>query len=87
MHTFAEMFKQAQAHDAADLLPRVAVPTLIVTGGRDRLAPAEWSREMNRMIPGSEIMLIPDATHYCPIEHPEIFNLRVEKFLRDHEVA
>jgi hypothetical protein len=38
---------------------------------------------MARRTRGSEIMVIPGATHYAPIEYPEMVNLRLDKFFRE----
>src|SRR6185369_17015815 len=37
---YARTFAQVSDHDASDLLPTIATPTLIVAGGRDLLTPA-----------------------------------------------
>ena len=38
---------------------------------------------MARRIRGSEIMIIPGATHYALLEVPEMVDLRLEKFFRE----
>ena len=35
-------------------------------------------------IPGAEHFSIPAGSHYSAIEYPEILNLRLDKFFRDH---
>lgn len=83
MRVFARLARALAAHSAADLLERIAVPTLIIGGGRDTFTPVWLSEDMWRRIPRSEYLHIPDGTHATPIEHPELINLRLEKFLRE----
>lgn len=68
---FLRMLERAGEHSAEDLLPEVAVPTLVVAGDRDSFTPADLSRKMAESIAGAELLLIPGATHVAPLEHRE----------------
>ena len=70
-------------HDAGDLLPHVAVPTLVIAGDRDFFCPPKVAREMAERIPGSELLLVPGGSHAATIEQPELIDLRLEKFLEE----
>ena len=35
-------------------------------------------------IPDSEFMMVPQGTHVVPLEHRDLVELRVERFLREH---
>lgn len=61
-------------------LPEIAVPTLIICGERDDpfLAP---SQVMHENIPGSELVIIPDAGHGPQMETPAEFNAVLTAFL------
>ena len=83
MDRFIGQLEQMGEHDAWDLLPLIDVPVLIIAGTRDVLTPRSAAERMARRIRGSEIMLIPGATHYAALEYPEMLNLRLEKFLRE----
>ncbi len=72
------------AHDARDLLPRVRVPTLVVAGERDLFTPPVRSREMARLIPGAELLVLPGGSHAALVEQPETINRAVEAFLARH---
>lgn len=67
--------------DLRDVLPRVAVPTLLLYGDQDVRAPASVWREIHAGIPGSKLVLIPGAGHACNIDAPERFNAEVRAFL------
>jgi pimeloyl-ACP methyl ester carboxylesterase len=83
MDTFLQLLERMGEHDAWDLLPSIDVPVLIIAGSRDFLTPRSAAERMARRIRGSEIMIIPGATHYAALEYPEMINLRLEKFLRE----
>lgn len=83
MRVFSLFARSLAAHSAADLLPEIEVPTLIVGAGKDTFTPVWLSEEMWRRVPGSEYLHIPDGTHATPIEHPHLMNLRLERFLRE----
>ena len=83
MGTFIRLLEQMGQHDAWDLLPLIDVPVLIIAGSRDPFTPRSAAERMARRIRGSEIMLIPGATHYALVEYPEMVNLRLEKFWRE----
>jgi pimeloyl-ACP methyl ester carboxylesterase len=70
-------------HDGWDLLPTLDVPVLIIAGSRDVFTPRSAAERMARRTRGSEMMIIPGATHYAAIEYPEMVNLRLEKFFRE----
>lgn len=63
-----------------DVLPEVAVPTLIVVGAKDRpyLAAAEYMAEK---IPDARKVTIPEAGHAANLHQPERFNAVVRDFL------
>ncbi len=71
-------------HDAAHVLEEVTVPTLLVTGERDRMTPSALAIAMAHRIRDAELLVVRGGTHYTAIEYPELVNLRVEKFLREH---
>lgn len=71
-------------HDAAHVLATISVPSLVITGDKDVFTPRQLAQQMARRIPGGEILVVRGATHYAAIEYPELLNLRIEKFLREH---
>jgi pimeloyl-ACP methyl ester carboxylesterase len=68
-------------HSARDLLPHIAVPVLIVAGGRDTFTPPALSRTMRDEIPGVDFLEVPEGTHTTLLEAPEVVNPRVLAFL------
>jgi pimeloyl-ACP methyl ester carboxylesterase len=72
---------RASAEDLRDVLPQVKVPTLLVHGDRDARAPLPVARHLAASIPGSTLVVLPDAGHVCNIEAPAAFNQAVRTFL------
>lgn len=62
-------------------LTQVQVPTLILQGLNDGLTPPGGSVRMNRHIPRSRLLMIPDCGHVVPMEKPELFTHAVLAFL------
>lgn len=54
-------------------LHRVNVPTLVVWGASDGIAPVEYGRAYAESIPGAQFQVIPAAGHYPHIEQPDQF--------------
>jgi pimeloyl-ACP methyl ester carboxylesterase len=67
--------------DVAALLGRVAAPTLIVWGGRDRVVPVANAYALRDGIPGARLFVIPHAGHNPMFYHAGTFNRVVATFL------
>jgi pimeloyl-ACP methyl ester carboxylesterase len=77
----------AQAFAEADLrevLPRVAVPTLLLYGAEDRRSPLPVAEDLHATIPGSTLVVVPSVGHLCNIEAAGTFNMEVRRFLFTH---
>lgn len=81
---FWGMVKHLARHSAADHLPSVNVPALIIAAEHDGFTPLRLQQEMHARIPGSELCVIPGGTHTSPIEMPDLITLRLEKWLKQH---
>lgn len=69
--------------DQRDRAAAIDVPTLILVGDEDIVTPPALSKELNRLIPGSRLEVIPEAGHLTNAEQPEPFNSAVESFLSE----
>ena len=61
---------QAVRPDARPTLPSIAVPTLVISGGQDRVCPPELQREIAAAVPGARHVTIDGAGHMSPLDHP-----------------
>jgi len=71
-------------HTAEDVLETIDVPALVIAGERDTFTPPTLAQAMTRRIPGASILVVRDGTHYTAVEFPELVNLRIERFFREH---
>jgi pimeloyl-ACP methyl ester carboxylesterase len=69
-HAVQGHLKAIDAFDACADLPRIKAPTLVISGDGDPLIPAENSRLIASRIPGAQLVLLPDASHFFWIEKP-----------------
>ena len=65
--------------DQRDLLPRIAVPTLLIWGELDARSPLTVARQFEQAIPDTELVVIPGAGHVSNLEQPERFNAAVRE--------
>ncbi|HEX8997067.1 MAG TPA: alpha/beta fold hydrolase [Ktedonobacterales bacterium] len=68
-------------------LAGIRKPTLIVTGERDRTCTPRAARELHAGIPGSELVILPDAGHMTYIEQPGMYFAAVRDFFARHPAA
>lgn len=59
----------------------VKVPTLVLTGEGDRIAPPELARLTAAAIPGARLAILPGVGHMSNLEDPDGFNAAVLPFL------
>jgi pimeloyl-ACP methyl ester carboxylesterase len=81
VHLYLEALVHMGQHDASDVLPHIACPTLVLAGTMDRLTPARAARAMAAAIPGAELQLLPGGSHYAALELPALVNERIARFL------
>jgi pimeloyl-ACP methyl ester carboxylesterase len=79
---YLQMALLADEHDTEDLLPSVAVPTLVTAGDRDLITRPRVARHVASRIPGAEYFEIPRGTHYAVMEFPRLLANRIESFIR-----
>lgn len=77
-----EVFGAEPPPDLSALLPRIDVPTLVVSGAGDRVVPPALSRRTAAAIPGARYVEIPGCGHTPQEECPDAFQQVVRDFLR-----
>ncbi len=68
--------------DSTDTLRDVRVPTLVLVGSEDQIAPPDTARAMAQLIPGAQCHVVPAAGHLAPLEQPLATSRVVADFLR-----
>jgi pimeloyl-ACP methyl ester carboxylesterase len=84
LDVYLDTLRQLEEHDASHILDSVAVPTLVLVGERDIFTAHKVAEKLALRIPNSEMLMIRGGTHYVVLEQPELVNLRIEKFFREH---
>jgi 3-oxoadipate enol-lactonase len=64
----------ALSHDARDRLAAVKAPTLVIHGALDQLSPKENGEELARLIPGAELLILPEVGHAVNLEGQRAVN-------------
>lgn len=80
---YARLIDGFSDHDAEDVLTTIRCPALFFAGRRDPLVPSTYSLYMAAKVRSADLLVIPIASHYIPIEFAEYLNLRVEAFLAE----
>jgi pimeloyl-ACP methyl ester carboxylesterase len=75
------------AHDTADRLSQIAVPTLVLSGEFDTILPSRFGRFVAEQIPDARFEIMPQEAHQPFQEVPEEFNARVDAFWREVETT
>jgi len=77
------MLNAIVAADLRDVLPTIAVPTLLLAGEEDVRSPRAVQEELHARIPGSTMRRVPGAGHQCTMEAPAAFDDAVRSFLSE----
>jgi len=68
----------AAKHNVTDKVSGIKAPTLVMMGGEDRFT-SDGSRELHKLLPNSELVIIPGSGHLCHMVKPDLFVREVEK--------
>ena len=68
--------------DLRDVLPTVAVPTLLLYGDADVRSPLAVANALHAAIPDSRLVVLPGVGHVTNLEAPAAFAAEVRRFLR-----
>lgn len=79
---YLAMLEKAGEHSAADLLPEIAVPTLVVAAEKDTFTPRDVVHAMSNAIEDSEYLELVGASHAAPAEQPQTIVETVFSFLK-----
>ncbi len=76
------MAKSAVRHNLRDELQNIHIPVLLIWGKNDIITPDFVAEEFHERLPNSELIFIDECGHAPMMEHPEVFNEHLERFLR-----
>jgi 3-oxoadipate enol-lactonase len=70
--------------DLTRRLSSLDCPVQVIVGEQDVGTPVAMAREIHEAAPGSELVIIPNASHLSNLEQPEAFNRALLDFLARH---
>lgn len=73
--------KSAIRHNMSKDLPHMHTPTCIIWGENDSVTPPNVAREFHELLPDSDLFWIEKCGHAPMMEHPNEFNVILEKWL------
>jgi len=73
--------------DQRGALKNIAVPTLVLSGTKDKNAPAPMMAKMATYIPSATYVELEGVGHLVNLERPKTFNAALDSFLRAHVAA
>ena len=73
--------------DQRSALKNIAAPTLVLSGARDKNAPAPMMAKMATYIPSATYVELEGAGHLVNLERPAAFNSALDSFLKAHAAA
>jgi len=82
--TYRKAVQLLTTFDRRKELANIKVPTLLVAGSEDKVAPPSVMEKMAGKIPGAEYVLMPDCGHLGPMDRPDAFNAILLEFLKRH---
>jgi len=73
-----------KGYDARARLPQLRKPVLFVVGRSDEATP-ESAAELQRLVPGAQLIVLEHSAHMTPLDEPEAFAAAIREFLREAE--
>lgn len=84
--TYRKAVQLLTTFDRREQLAAIRVPTLLLAGSDDRVAPAAVMERMTLKIPDAEYVLLEGCGHLGPMDQPDPFNAALASFLERHKL-
>src|SRR5947209_2177720 len=68
-------------YDLRPELGRITAPTLVLAGRHDWICAPEFSEEIHRLIPGSELRVFENSSHSIRVDEPEALIAAIRQFV------
>jgi 3-oxoadipate enol-lactonase len=76
----AAMWEYIASVDLATQIHAITCPTLVLVGEHDQSSPVQTSRGLHDSIPGSRMIVVPNAAHLSVLEQPQL----VSRLIAEH---
>jgi len=84
--TYRKAVRLLTTFDQRARLGAIGVPTLVLAGSDDRVAPASVMERLAAKIPGAEYVVLDGCGHLGPMDQPDSFNEALASFLTRHQL-
>ncbi len=71
-----------QTFDLRPELAAITARTLVIAGRHDWICPPEFSEEIQRLVPGSELVVLEHSSHSVRVDEPEALLQDIGRFVR-----
>jgi len=78
--------KSAIRHNMAKDLPKMDIPTCIIWGRNDTVTPPEVAVDFQKLLPDANLFWVDECGHVPMMEHPDLFNQILEKWLKERKL-
>ncbi|MCB0475759.1 MAG: alpha/beta hydrolase [Flavobacteriaceae bacterium] len=78
--------KSAIRHNMSSDLPNMDIPAGLIWGKNDTVTPPDVAEEFHRLLPKSSLYWIDKCGHAPMMEHPDEFNVLLEKWLKKEKL-
>jgi pimeloyl-ACP methyl ester carboxylesterase len=68
------LMQRTQPDYSVEELGRIRVPVVIVQGEHEEFIKRDHAEYLARSIPGAELAILPEVSHFAPLQRPEVFN-------------
>jgi 3-oxoadipate enol-lactonase len=85
--TYSATMLALMGFDLRDVLKNIAVPTLVLSGSKDKNAPAPMMAKTASYIPSATYVELEGAGHLVNLERPGEFNAALDDFLKANVTA
>ena len=75
------LMQKTQPNYSAQQLADVAVPVTVVLGEHDEFIKLEHAQYLAQTIPKADLLILPEVSHFAPLQRPEHFNRAMLGFL------
>ncbi len=75
------LMQRTQPNYSADDLAKIRVPVTVVQAEHDEFIKLEHAEYLAQTIPGASLVILPDVSHFAPLQRPDQFNQATLQFL------
>jgi len=83
---FFPLFEELMRFDGSEILKKITIPTLIISGENDHVTPKIFQHDLRASIKDSEYVEVPYGSHCTQLDFPDYINLKLEKFFQTSKI-